>query len=365
MDDPPPGHLVVVAHARGMGGSSRSLLSLLEHLPRDLTRTFVGPAAGAVHRAIRAGELTDREIELDWRASATPLRAIAAGVRVRRGPGVGAIHANGTADLLLALPAGVLARAPIVVWVHDEAVKRWARRLRRLVRLAPVEVRWATVSPSSIEMVAEAGLARRDEIELVPNPIDPVTVVADRIDERPGPRRIAFLGNSTDRKGFDLLPDIVERLADLDVTLVVYCRETERDDDRMVAVWRRLEGLGTAVEVAGRVAEPRDALGSADVVLVPSRSESFGRVIAEAQLNGLPVVASDLAPFRWLVEDGVDGVLFPVGDVDAAAEGVRRALSDELRRSARTAGPASAARFGPERVTAQLLGLYGMERRAD
>lgn len=355
------GHVAFVASVRPMGGSSRSLLSLLEHLPAGLERTMIGPGRGAMHREITERGLVDREIVLDRNGIGVVLRAVAAARGLRHHRPVDAIHANGTADLLLALPSALAARAPVVVWVHDEAVKRWARRLRRLISALPIEIRWVAVSPSSIAMLVDAGLATADDIELIPNPIDPVSVAAQPAESATG-RRIAFLGNATDRKGFDLLPRILEQLSDLDVRLAIHCRPSDDDAPAIAAAWADLEAHGQNVEVVGRVPMPRDALSGADVVLVPSRSESFGRVVAEAQLNGIPVVASDLAPFRWLIDDGVDGVLFPVDSPLAAADGIRRALSDEMRRSAATSGPRSASRFRPESVAEQMVALYRLRR---
>lgn len=52
-----------------------------------------------------------------------------------------------------------------------------------------------------------------------------------------------------------------------------------------------------------------DYYRAADVLHVPSRSESFGLVAAEAQSCGLPVVAADVGGLSFVVEDGTSGYL--------------------------------------------------------
>ena len=65
---------------------------------------------------------------------------------------------------------------------------------------------------------------------------------------------------------------------------------------------------------------------SADVVVVPSLHESYGRVIVEAMSFGRPVVATDTQGARELVQDGRTGRIVPVRDVAALAEAISELL---------------------------------------
>ncbi len=71
-----------------------------------------------------------------------------------------------------------------------------------------------------------------------------------------------------------------------------------------------------------------DVLGTASVVVVPSRYENQSYAIAEAMAMGRCVVASDVGGTPELIEDGVSGVLFQSSDVGDLKRALRNALTD-------------------------------------
>jgi N-acetyl-alpha-D-glucosaminyl L-malate synthase BshA len=122
----------------------------------------------------------------------------------------------------------------------------------------------------------------------------------------------------------------------------------------------RGHGLGDRLIETGSVERPELWLRAADVLLLPSRQESFGLAALEAMSSGLPVVASDVGGLRELVEHGATGLLCPVGDVRAFAEATGRVISDP----ALTATLGAAARhrattcFGREVAVDRYLDVY-------
>ena len=61
---------------------------------------------------------------------------------------------------------------------------------------------------------------------------------------------------------------------------------------------------------------------------MPSHSESFGLVAAEAQACGLPVVASRVGGLPYVVADGVSGILVDQHHPDEFTKALRRILED-------------------------------------
>lgn len=78
--------------------------------------------------------------------------------------------------------------------------------------------------------------------------------------------------------------------------------------------------LPDVAAMLGRVSDMNNLRRQADVEIVASNKEAFGRVTVEAMLGGMPVIASDTGASPELIKDGVDGFLFANGDFRSLAE---------------------------------------------
>jgi glycosyltransferase involved in cell wall biosynthesis len=100
----------------------------------------------------------------------------------------------------------------------------------------------------------------------------------------------------------------------------------------------------------------------ADVVVSASTDpEAFGRVAAEAQAMGRPVVASDHGAARETVIPGKTGLLFTPGDADALALAIAETLALDSAAREALAEDAIAhirANFTKEKMCAETLALY-------
>lgn len=110
----------------------------------------------------------------------------------------------------------------------------------------------------------------------------------------------------------------------------------------------------------GEVADVRPALAESDVVVLPSYREGVPRALLEAAAMGKPVITTDTAGCRDVVEDGRTGLLVPVGDGPALARAIVRLVSDsEACRTMGAAGREKVLREFDERtVIARILDEY-------
>jgi N-acetyl-alpha-D-glucosaminyl L-malate synthase BshA len=91
-------------------------------------------------------------------------------------------------------------------------------------------------------------------------------------------------------------------------------------------------GIAEDVLFLGKQNDMSQFLSVADILLLPSELESFGLVALEAMACEVPVIATNVGGVPEVVRNGVDGLLFPVGDVTAMAEGCLSILGDRGRR---------------------------------
>jgi glycosyltransferase involved in cell wall biosynthesis len=113
------------------------------------------------------------------------------------------------------------------------------------------------------------------------------------------------------------------------------------------------------VHFVGYVTNPWQALAAFDVLVVPSLSEPFGRVAAEGQRAGVPVLAADAAGLREIVTDGHDGLLFPPADPAGLAACLTRVLSDDaLRLRLAEVGRQTSVRFDPATHAAAMGAIF-------
>lgn len=140
------------------------------------------------------------------------------------------------------------------------------------------------------------------------------------------PLRVLSLGRIEDQaKGVLWLPQILAQLPD-DVTLTI-----AGDGPDLARLGRAMAPLAARARLVGRVS-PADIpalMAEHDIFVAPSRFEGFMITLVEAMAAGCVPVASKIHGVTdTVVDDGVTGLLFPVGDVAAAAETIRHLRRD-------------------------------------
>ena len=233
------------------------------------------------------------------------------------------------------------------------------------------------LAPTPIEAGQLVGLygANPTQIRLVPPGVDHgLFRPSDRSAARErlhlsGLRLAVYVGRLQPHKGPDvairtLAEAIARDPAAKDLVLAIVGGPSGADHGAEVS---RLMSLAGALGVSERVMlfppQPQvklaDFYAAADVVLVPSRSESFGLVALEAQACGTPVVAASVGGLRYVVEDERTGFLVDGHDPGDHADRLLRILRDDglAARLGREAAR-QALRFTWDATAAELLDVY-------
>jgi phosphatidyl-myo-inositol alpha-mannosyltransferase len=167
--------------------------------------------------------------------------------------------------------------------------------------------------------------------------------------------KIVFVGHAVDRKGLPLLLRAFEALRDHIPCELTVMGPTVDELKPLVLDPRGVRMLGPVSEEV-----KWQELEQADVLCAPSlRGESFGLVLTEAFAAGTPVIASDIAGYRDVVQHGVDGLLVPPGDAQALAEALRELYFEpECRAEMAQAAAKNVEKFAWPRIADQVLEAY-------
>ncbi len=153
---------------------------------------------------------------------------------------------------------------------------------------------------------------------------------------------VLFVGRLEDRKGIDTLlaaiPGVVRAHPEVGFTIVgedsrpMTDGRTHRQRFEQSKAWAE---VADHVRFLGRV--PDEDLyrlyAGCDVLVAPSRYESFGLILLEAMQFAKPVIASATGGMAEIVEDGETGLLVPPGDAAALARAIEDLVSSGERRS--------------------------------
>ena len=213
----------------------------------------------------------------------------------------------------------------------------------------------ALVVACSDVMIANAQVEQQQLIDLYGADPDRVEIVAPGVDRAffsPGSRDgaqkaidyeggplVMFVGRIQPLKGVDVAVEALAGLANDKAHLMIVGGASGQKGAAEVDKIRDLiETLGLHDRVTFVPPQPHYALSTyyraADVVLMPSRSESFGLVALEAAACGIPVVASAVGGLRTLIQDGETGFLIEGRDPADYSAAIDTILGDGQRASA-------------------------------
>ncbi|MFD8688803.1 glycosyltransferase, partial [Streptomyces sp. NPDC059651] len=163
---------------------------------------------------------------------------------------------------------------------------------------------------------------------------------------------IAAAGQLVPRKGFDTLINAFALVAPHHPQwrLRIFGRGPEQARLQELV---HAHGLSDAVRLMGALPDLSAEWDKASFAVSAARRESFGLTLVEAMHHGLPVLAAD-APFGpgEIVVQGRNGILVPVGDEDAMAQGMRYLIEQPAEREKLSQGAyASAPLYSAEQIS--------------
>ena len=154
----------------------------------------------------------------------------------------------------------------------------------------------------------------------------------ENVPSKDGRVRITFLGELGRRKGIPQLMNALAMLADRKDWSATLAGNGDVEETRVTA--RKLQ-LADRIEIPGWLGPEAIAelMRRSDMIVLPTFIENLPMIIPEAFACGIPVITTPVAAITEAIDDGRNGLLVPVGDIEALAAAMRRLMDDaDLRR---------------------------------
>jgi glycosyltransferase involved in cell wall biosynthesis len=287
------------------------------------------------------------------------LRATGAAVVHDHGLWLASNHAAAAVSARVRVPRIVSPRGMLSEW--SLAHRGWKKRIAwRAYQRRDLESAAALHATSELEAdeIRSAGL--RGPIAIVPNGVDLPPLAEPRRVERDGARCFLFLSRIHPKKGLESLIEAWARVRPAGWELVI-----AGPDERghRAAIEKRAKALGAdaAIRFLGPISDTDkwELYRSADVFVLPTVSENFGVVVAEALASGVPVITTRAAPWSalaerrcgWWTELGAGPLTAALREAVQIGDDERRAMGARGRRLVEE-------RFGWPAIARRMLAVY-------
>ncbi len=222
-------------------------------------------------------------------------------------------------------------------WAAEHWLNRWRRLVAKTMLRCADRIRVVSTLLRD-KVVAECGVPR-ERVYVAPVGVNFDPATGDKRDFKArlavglAERKVVlFVGRLYAPKNLALWVDVA-RLVAARVPAVAFVIVGDGPDEHMLRERVTAAGLAERFVFAGR--QNHEALpplyAAADVFLLTSHYEGFGRVVLEALLSGVPVVSTACTGPEDLIEDGRNGYLLPCGDAEGLAGRVIELLEDDVR----------------------------------
>lgn len=172
-----------------------------------------------------------------------------------------------------------------------------------------------------------------DHIEVIPNFVEPPTTERPECRQWLAPQGCVVITHISNFRPVKRVMDVMrvfERVREqLPARLVMVGDGPDRAEAEGYA---RDRGFAAEVRFTGKQLDISTVLDCTDLFILPSATESFGLAALEAMAHRVPVVASRVGGIPEVIRDGVDGLLAPMGDIEALTQAALLILKDGVLR---------------------------------
>ena len=284
------------------------------------------------------------------------------------------IHAHSNFASLLCSLGKLWHCAPVVTTLHTDTLVQPTSASRDEFRRWVGQTTTACLADRVIVLSESADKKMRQRFPRVATEVIPNGIDVQQFARATGPRRETLrrsLGWAEDEfvvlsvavlrrpKGIDKLVDAFGQFAPSAPGARLFVVGDGEEREALKARARSL-GIEAAVGFMGFRRDVPALMAAADVFVLPTLDDAQPTVILEAMASELPVIASRVGGIPCMIEDGVNGLLTPPGDIDALEVALRRLRreSELLARLGAVARRSVERKFSIDGQAAKINSLY-------
>ena len=244
---------------------------------------------------------------------------------------------------------------PVLVYGQAEGIP-WKESWRNL----RMKCRFFAITSAIANGLKEAGIPPHRIVE-IPNGVELPERMAD-----PGNHSDAiYMGNFSqgmELKGFDVLLKAWSKAIQIEPGMRL--RLFGGGNAQPWKEYAQNQGIGESVVFEGSTDDVGSAYRQGGFLLLPSRIEGLSNALLEGMASGLPAIVSDIPGNIAVVNDGVEGFVVPVGDVDLLANAMVKLFQSSTLRAqmGRAARERIQGHFSIQMVVEKLESAYGQAR---
>lgn len=344
-----------------LGGAEWSLFELVKHLNREMfTPSLLTSSEGPLAEHFRSINVpvyfsgfpffSRRKPWIYWSSIWKIIRLI----RTER---INLIHINCDRAVPHLVLAGRLTHTPVLCHIHD-MTRAWF--LPRYVRYLNQSDLIIADSQATARYCQTAGM-KAEKINVIYECFEMERFTRVKLEERTALRTawclepenvaIGLVGHILRYKGHE---EFIRAAAIVNETFpnahfIIIGDDSMSNDSTFLPYLHQLAadlGITSKIHFTGSRSDIPQVMAALDIVVAPSWTEAFGRVVVEALATSRPVVASNIGGIPEILKDSVTGYLIPPKSPNDLAQAILQlSQNPELRHIMGTLGPASAKRF--------------------
>jgi len=311
--------ILQINSARSIGGGERHVIDLSDELTARGHEVFVAVVPGSPVRAAFRNVPAENIVDVPLR-NALDVGSIARIASLARGKKIDLMNVHFAKDYPVVSAAATISKVPYVITRHvlfpmNSAHRMFLRNTRYII--AP--------SNAVAESLRAQGLFPSQKIVTIRYGLD-----TERFPPQLASNRdhicVGSIGNLDPVKGFDVLiraaAIVTKEIPDAKFSIVGEDRSRDgRNKSELLKLIDELN-LENTVDLAGWSDDVGQTLSGFDIFVSASRSESFGFVIAEAMLSGVPVIATETEGAKEIISEATLGRLVPIGSAEQIANAI-------------------------------------------